>query len=79
MLRFNNIIRPLSRRREMAWRRLNMAMDSAWYPDMIIKAFLDIDTLFFGRGLAGRVVVRWAYTNRERPGEALATTRTHTK
>ena len=48
MLRFNNIIRPLSRRREMAWRRLNMAMDSAWYPDMIIKAFLDIDTLFFG-------------------------------
>lgn len=54
--------RPPSYERE-ALRRLSDAVQEAsqnqWGPDLVIKSFLDLDVVFFGGALGGRVCVSW--------------------
>ncbi|KAL8840148.1 MAG: hypothetical protein Q9205_005866 [Flavoplaca limonia] len=58
LLRFHE--RPASRRENAALSRIGTALRLLdWGPDLIIKAFHDLDTAFFGGNLAGYTMVRW--------------------
>lgn len=58
LLRFHE--RPASRRENAALSRIGTALRLRdWGPDLIIKAFHDLDTAFFGGNLAGYTMVRW--------------------
>ena len=61
--RHNDLDRIPSESEEKAVERLSKAIDKGrkgcWGPDLIIKAFCDLDTVFFKGRLRGHVCVRW--------------------
>jgi len=64
MLIHNDITRPMIHQECDALDRLCYAVREAeqgrWYPDLPIKAFQDLDTVFFGGCLQGNVKVSWS-------------------
>ena len=59
----NDLRRKPNKFERVAIERLSEAIDSGrrgdWSPDLIIKAFCDLDIVFFGGQLRGHVCVRW--------------------
>ena len=59
----NRLSRALSNAECQALSRLDAALDNAhgdhWGPDLIIKAFCDLDTVFFNGRLRGHVSIAW--------------------
>lgn len=67
LVEVNNIRRVLSPEQERARQRVQSALEvAAWEPDIVIKAFKDLDTLFFGGQLFGHCQVRWLSIERWR-------------
>ena len=59
----NRLSRAPSNAERRALSRLDAALDNAhgdhWGPDLIIKAFCDLDTVFFNGRLRGHVSIAW--------------------
>ena len=45
-------------------RAINDAARYSWGPDLVIKSFLDLDTVFFGGALQGFVRISWAHSDK---------------
>ena len=61
LVRFNRVTKPLSPDEVAALSRLTRAVNIVeWGPDLAIKAFKDLDTLFFMGRLSGNCQVRWS-------------------
>ncbi|KAL9045516.1 MAG: hypothetical protein Q9214_001449 [Letrouitia sp. 1 TL-2023] len=68
--------RPPSAKEQSAMDRLYKALcleDGEWTPDVPIKAFRDLDTVFFQGRLCGNVKVGWV-SGKELPSDAIGTT-----
>lgn len=63
LVEHNNLRRSPPPHERDAIRRLSSAVDNAmsgdWGPDLIIKCFIDLDTVFFGGLLRGNVTLDW--------------------
>ena len=72
----NAVTRPLSRRERHAMHRLrqarNLCHTRTWGADLVIKAFLDLDVIFFCSRLRDMVKVKWKRIPRGRDGKRVA-------
>lgn len=60
LVRHNRLEKEPSSKEEDAIKRLRKGLKvKKWGPDLIIKAFQDLDTLFFRGVLVGNCLVRW--------------------
>lgn len=63
LIEHNDPRRPLSSHEASIYRRLQWAVAEAksgfWHPDLIIKCFWDLDTMFFRGALRGNVRITW--------------------
>lgn len=75
LLEFLNAPVPLGSRADAALHRIGFALGlSDWGPDLIIKAFRDLDLAFFRGTLTGKTMVNWA-TDQEFDRPVRGTTR----